>query len=405
MSALTEPTPLSSNCELEPPNWMSIHPNSPPTNSTPHLVVDGENWQKIANAPQHRAKIAEYRKNVPPELLQDLSEEMANARALIYFNFDTVVPEYVNWFLLNITCCYDATEDRFNRRFRTFDRDQRSPRYGKIERAGKIYIPNGAAPGPKPLPVAREVKMWAHLAYQDGLFDILLDLASADTGLGHGTKLGTVGSAIDAFEGIVKGQFRDWTPEQLRKIAKIRKYARPLRKVMKYLKYAGWASKGADILIGSRAVTGYLVMSFSEPFDTHYAWELDIILGGLSVFSDDAGEFSTAGDPYTIRTSVFDPTRQWHNNEVTMMMAFNSLALSVHRAFKRSPNASDYAARAFAGDRYVQPTPGPLDWTLNLRPLTSISGYGIYRNSPCFTARLENGRYRNFSEIMSPLSH
>lgn len=397
MPALSEPIKLTPNCELEPTNWMSVHPNSPPSNSTAHPVVDGENWQKIANSPQYRARIASYRDSVPPDLLVGLSEEMANARALIYFNFGTVIPEYVNWFLTNITCCYDATEDRHNRRFRTFDRDQRSPKYGKIARAGKVYIPTGPAPGPKPPPIAREVKMWAHVAYQDGLFDILLDVAKV---AGAASKVDLLANTL---EGIIQGQFRDWTPEQLRKIAKIRKFARPLRKAMKYLKYTGWAGKALDILVGCRAVSGYLVMSFAEPFDTHFAWEVDMVLGGTGVFGDEGGEFTTAGDPYTIRTSVFDPSRQWVHKDATAMMALDSFSLTVHQAFRKFPNAPAFEDRAFGGDRYVMPRPGPLDWTLNLRPLRGISGYGVYRTSPWFRSKLENGRFRGFAEIMSPL--
>jgi hypothetical protein len=395
LEKLEAPIELVKHCEIEPPDWSSVHPNYPPDNSTPHEVHEGENWISIANEPKHAAVLLKYREQMPPHLIEDLSEEMANARALIYFNYGTTIPEYVNWYLLNVNCCYHATTERTNRRFSNYDKDVKSPRYGKVKRAGKVYIPTEKVkPKPKTLPDVRKIHMWARLAYQDGMLQWLSDMAGVAKGAG------TAGTLLDTLEEVLKRSGVEWSPDELRKIAKLRKFARPLRRVLKFLKYAGWASIAADVLIG-RVVTGYLVMTYEEPFDTHIAWEVDMALKGTGVLSSDGGAFTTDKDSYSIRTSVFDPEHQWREKQLSATMTGGSFGLSVLNAFRKIPYAKEVSQRAFAGSRFVMGRPGPLDWTLSLRSMHSLGGgLAFYKTIPGFESRISDGRQRSFTKIM-----
>ncbi len=395
LEKLEAPIELVKNCQVEPPDWSSVHPNYPPDNSTPHEVREGQNWITIANDSKYASQLLKYREHVPQHLIDGLSEEMANARALIYFNYGTTVPEYVNWYLLNVNCCYHATTERTNRRFSNYDKEVKSPKYGKVKRAGKVYIPTEKVkPQPKKLPDVRKVHMWARLHFQDGLFKWLDDFAGGAKGAGM------AGTLLDTLEDVLKRRGIDWSPEELRKIAKLRKFARPLRRALKGLKYAGWAATAADILIG-RIVTGYLVMTYEEPFNTHFAWEVDIVLKGTGLLNSDGGSFTTHKDSYSIRTSVFDPEHQWDEKKVSATMTGGSFAMSVLEAFKSLPYAKDPAKRAFGGTRFVIGRPGPRDWPLSMRSMHSLGGgAAFFHTVNGWWSRISNGRQRTFTTIM-----
>src|SRR5262245_28147081 len=237
LSKLASPIPLEKNCEVPPPNMYDVHPNYPPDGGEAHSVKEGENFITIANQPKYKSRLADYRSKIgQPELFEDLGEEFANARALIYFNFGTTVPEYVNWYLLNVTCCYHTTEDKCNRRFSNYDATSKSPKYGTIKRAGLIYVPKDSIkPKPKKKPDLRPIKMWAHLEYQDGLFAWLSAIAKA-------RGAGTVEQMLDILDDAVATRGKDYTPDELRKLAKLRRFAKPLRWGLKAAKKLGWAA-------------------------------------------------------------------------------------------------------------------------------------------------------------------
>lgn len=391
---LEDPIKLARNCELEPPGWSSIHPNKPPDNSIVHEVHEGESLYSIANESRYEEGIAKFRDKMPQHLLEGLSEEMALARALIYFNYGTTTPEYVNWYLLNINCCYHATEDRCNRRFSNHDKEVKSPKYGKVVRAGKVYIPKAGAK-PKALPDVRKVHFWARMAFQDNIIKYLKELAGIGSGASTAEKL------LEGLEEVLKRRGIDWDPKQLRKLAKLRKFARPLRHALKALKIAGWAATAAEIILGGRVVTGYLVMTYEEPFDTHVAWEVDMILKGKGFFTDDSGAFTTHKDTYDIRTSVFDPEHQWKEKKLSATMTGGSLGLSVLEAFRSVPYAKDPSKRAFGGHRFVIGRPGARDWTLSLKSMHSLGGgVAFFHTVPGLAAHIRNGRQRSFSTIM-----
>ncbi|MEX2026395.1 MAG: hypothetical protein WEH44_03825 [Pirellulaceae bacterium] len=396
LEKLEAPIDLVKNCEIEPPDWSSVHPNYPPDNSTPHEVHEGENWISIANVPKHSAALLKYREHVPPHLIDGLSEEMANARSLIYFNYGTTVPEYVNWYLLNVNCCYHATTERTNRRFSNYDKDVKSPRYGKVKRAGKVYIPTEKVkPPPKTLPDVRKVHFWARMAFQDNIIKYLKELAGIGSGASTAEKL------LEGLEEVLKRRGIDWDPQQLRKLAKLRKFARPLRHALKALKIAGWAATAVELILGGRVVTGYLVMTYEDPFDTHVAWEVDMILKGKGFFTDDSGAFTTHKDTYDIRTSVFDPEHQWKEKKLSATMTGGSLGLSVLEAFRSVPYAKDPSKRAFGGHRFVIGRPGARDWTLSLKSMHSLGGgVAFFHTVPGLAAHIRNGRQRTFTKIM-----
>jgi hypothetical protein len=396
LEKLTSPIALVKNCELSPPNQLSISPNSPPSNSIAHPVKEGENLISIANRSEYQKGVAIYRAALSGTgLLDDLSDEMANARAVIHFNFGTTVSEYVNWYLLNITCCYHATEDRTNRRFSNHDATSRSPVYGVVGRAGKIYLPTDTTPPPPKTPAdVRPVKMWARLAFQDGMFSWLNDMAKV-------RGAGSVDDTMAFIENVLAGHGYDWDSDELAKIAKIRKFAKPLRRALPYLKKAGWALTAADIVLGGRVVQGYLVMSYQDEFDTHYSWEVNMTLKGSSMFSDAEGAFTTNDDKYTIRTSVFNPAK-WGDKDLSCTMTGGGMGFTIENAFRRAPHAGSPSERAFTYPSLVLPNPGALDWTLKLTPKQAPGGgLAFYHTVPGCEARLSNGRLRSFITIMS----
>lgn len=397
---LEKPKVLSKKCEVQPPFWHAVQPETGPASSLPHDVSDGENWVKIANYSKYKENIASYRAKMPQELLYDLPEDIANARALIHFNYSTTVPEYVNWFLLNVNCCWDATPDLHNRRFSVHDKTYQSPIYGKVtKRAGKVYIPRlNSVPSAPPEPVTRSIKMWAHLAYEDNLFKWLENV------VGGVKTVDAVNKAMDIVTGEVAKSGINIKPQDLRKLARVKRFAKPLLRGLKYIKYAGWAAKGVELILGGRLITGYLVMSDAKDPGWHYAWDVDMILKGMDVFSDSSGEFTTQNDNYTIRLPVFDPSRQWKQKYLSATMTGGSFSMSVLKAFRRNPNSSNIEDQAFAQDAYVQPLPGLLDWTLKMKPNHSLGGgIGFYKSLPFLEAQITNGRKVHFAEVISPL--
>jgi hypothetical protein len=244
------------------------------------------------------------------------------------------------------------------------------------------------------------VKMWARLTYQDGLFKMLGDLADV-TGAGA-----TVAKLLALAEDIAAGR-GTWTIEQLRKVAKIRRFIKPLRHVLKLLNKVAPYVTAADLAFGGRFVSGYLVMTYEDPFDTHYAWEVDMVLKGPSLFTEGSGSFTTSSDSYSLRTSVFNP-ELWREKELTCAMTGSSFSMSIQNAFKKAPHAGKAEERPFAGPA-VFGSPGVLDWQLKLKPLHSLGGglaffhtldikwFGI----DWFDAKISNGAKRSFGKIMS----
>jgi len=393
---LTSPIPLAKNCEVPPPNMYDVHPNYPPDGGEAHPVKEGENFITIANKPEYKSRLENYRAKVAePELFDNLSDELANARALIYFNYGTTVPEYVNWFLLNVTCCYHATDDKHNRRFSNYDAESKSPKYGNIKRAGQIYVPKDSVkPKPKSKPDLRPIRMWAHLEFHDGLFSWLNDIANA-RGAGTAEKL------LEILEDAEAKRGKDYTPDELRKLAKLRKFAKPLRWGLKWAKRIGWAATVVDLIAGGRVVHGYLIMSYDDEPDSHYSWQINMVLKGAGVFTDSSGSFTTKDDKYTIRTSVFNPEK-WDDNDLICTMTGNSIALSIKQAFRTLPHAGKPEERAFTKPSIVLGRPGGLDWTLSLRPNQSLGGgLAFFKTIPGLDARLTNGKRRNFVTVMT----
>ena len=251
----------------------------------------------------------------------------------------------------------------FNRRFSSTDKDRRSPKFGKIARAGKVYIPPDAPPKPVPPPDIRKVSFWCHVAYQDGLIKQIASVIGAT---------GTAANLIDGIDDFLNSKGVGLGPSERRLLTRARRFAKPILKV---LKYAGWAGKAVDWILRRRVVTGYLVMTYDKPFDTHYSWKVNLALHGDEPFGGSEGEFSTRKDAYTIRTSVFDPTKEWDAKDLSCTFAFNSFALTVKKAFKKRPNDKTYRA---VTDRVVMTGSGPLDLTLNLQPLTKQVKFGFF---------------------------
>lgn len=102
-------TSLLPGNEREPARKIAI--DFRPAGSLEHLIVDGDNWGTL----QDRYQIS--------------------ARTIIEANFQTAVPEEVNWYLHHYVNCDTPTPDRYNWRFST------SARNGPSPRAGIIYIP------------------------------------------------------------------------------------------------------------------------------------------------------------------------------------------------------------------------------------------------------------------------
>ncbi|MBL8175221.1 MAG: hypothetical protein JNK48_11155 [Bryobacterales bacterium] len=106
---------LKDGNEVPPPEGIRVAAEYRPDGSAEHLVADGENWVSLGKR---------YRRT--PEYL-------------VYSNFKTNDPEYVNWYLHHYVKCDLPTADRYNWRFST------SSRQGGGTRAGTIYIvPNWA---------------------------------------------------------------------------------------------------------------------------------------------------------------------------------------------------------------------------------------------------------------------
>lgn len=142
-------------------------------------------------------------------------------------------------------------------------------------------------------------------------------------------------------------------------------------------------------------------MTYEEPFDTHYSWEVDMVLKGTGLFSSDEGSFTTHKDTYSIRTSVFDPARQWQEKSLSATMTAGSFSMSVLDAFKTVPYAKDPSKRAFAGSRFVMGRPGPLDWPLSMRSMHSLGGgLAFFHTVAGLWRQISNGRQRSFTTIM-----
>jgi len=392
---LSAPIPLVKNCELPPPDRHHVSPYGAPGDSVPHPVCEGENLVTIANRPDYVEGVTHYRSKVEPAMFEGLSEEIANARALIHFNFGTTVPEYVNWYLLNLTCCYHATEDKCNRRFSNYDASSKSPAYGTSVRAGKIYVPTVAVkPKPKVVPDVRPVRMWASMAFQDGLFSWLNDLAKA-------RGAGTIEMMLEVLEDAQAGRGTSYTTAELRKLAKLRRFAKPLRWGLKAAKRLGWAATIAELILGGRVVHGFLAMSYEDEHDTHYGWEVDMVLKGPHVFTDRSGSFTTKDDKYSIRTSVFNPEK-WGDKDLKCMMTGSKMALAIERAFRHPPHAGKPHERPFTIPGLVMPQPGPLDWTVNMVPNHSLGGgLAVFSTIPGLEARLSNGKRRSLISMLS----
>lgn len=391
---LTTPETLASNCEMRPPNWSTIHPNSPPTHATPHTVKEGQSFISLGKS--YKAKLEEYRTKFPePSLLEGLNDDLANARALIYFNYGTTVPEFVNWHLLNTTCCYHATEDKLNRRFSNHDTTYRSPAYGLIKRAGQIYIPTAAVkPPPKVVPDVRPVSMWLHLTYQDGLFGWLNDIAMA-------RGAGTVDDMLQILEDAQKRKGVGYSMEQLRKMAKMRKFIKPMKWALKAAKRLGWAATIAELILGGRIVKGYLVMSYDDNIGEHFSWEVDMVMKGPHYFTDESGWVTTTKDEFKIRTSKFNPEK-WGRKNLLATMTGGSMAMSILGAFRTPPHKGDASERAIVSP-LVLPRPGAFDWPLAMKPHggTLGGGFALFKTIPWLQATISNGRRRSFATIMS----
>ncbi|BDC51542.1 hypothetical protein F183_A38580 [Bryobacterales bacterium F-183] len=401
LEKLETPVALVKNCEIESPEAFAVNPNHPPEPSIVHSVKEGENLISIANRPDYAAALKKFIPSVPPELLDGFDEPLVNARALIYFNFGTVTPEYVNWYLLNITGCYHATENRQNRRFSNHDATSRSPKYGLVpKRAGKIYIPTEAPkPKPKPTPTStvKGVKMWARLNYEDGLFSALDDIAKS---VGGGSKAGELLDIID--EEIGKSG-REWTTDQLRKVARLRRFAKPLRSILRAFGKASPWLDAAEFLLNCRLITGYLAMSYDEPADTHYAWEVDLVLKGGGFLNDDSGSFTTSSDYYRFRSDLFNP-EDWGEKHVQCTMTGGSFSFAIKNAFKRPPHSGTLGNRIFTEPSLVYGRPGALDWQLSLRPLHPIGGGVALYQTPDLSicpSVIRNGKRRSFTTIIS----
>lgn len=402
LEKLEQPVKLIGNCELTPPDPATVNPHQPPPNSLAHPVKEGENLISIANRPDYAAALGKYRDHVPPELLNGFSAELVNARTLIYFNFGTLTPEFVNWYLLNVTGCYHATEDRKNRRFSNHDGQSKSPVYNSVVgRAGKIYIPT-AAPKPTPAPVPNGpkvagIQMWARLHYEDGLFKILGDIADV---VGGGKK---AVEWLEVLEDAVGKTGQAWTPDQLRKIARLRRFVKPLRRCLSLLGKADPILNAADMLLGCRVVSGYLVMSYDEPKNEHYAWEVDLMMKGKGFLNEDSGSFTTTSDLYRIRTDLFNP-EDWGEKKILCTMTGGSISIAIRDAFKRPPHSLTLGNRYFTSPDMVYGRPAPRDWQLTVRPLQSAGGgvalYQTLEFGP-LTSRIHSGARRNFSTIMS----
>src|SRR6266849_976083 len=85
----------------------------PPKDGREYRVLDTDDWWKIA------------------------AREHIDPWALIIFNFDTTVPEEVNWYLRELVGCRH-TKDRWNYTFLNADKSK-----------GKIYLPPAPLPPPK----------------------------------------------------------------------------------------------------------------------------------------------------------------------------------------------------------------------------------------------------------------
>lgn len=391
---LTAPEILTPNCEMRPPNWSSIHPNSPPSQAMPHTVAEGQSFITLGRT--YKSKLEKYRSKFPePSLLDGLGDDMANARALIYFNYGTTVPEYVNWHLLNTTCCYHATEDKNNRRFSNHDTTYRSPAFGSIKRAGQIYIPEGVVkPPPKVVPDVRPVSMWLHLQYHDGLFSWLNDIAKA-------RGAGSVEMMLEILEDAKRKSGVGYSTEQLRKMAKMRKFIKPLRWGLKAAKRLGWVASIAELILGGRVVKGHLVMSYDDNVGEHFSWEVNMVMKGPHVFTDESGWVTTTEDKFKIRKSVFDPEK-WGKKNVLATMTGGSMAMSVLGAFRRPPHKGDASERGIVSP-LVLPRPGAFDWPLAMKPHggTLGGGFALFKTLPWLDATISNGRRRSFAEIMS----
>jgi len=146
------PTLLKPGNEVMPPAHKLVPMDYNMAASDFHHVKDGDHWKKIAD---------DY--EVP-------------VQELLMWNFNTLDPYEINWYLRQYVGCNQTTPDKYNYRFSTVGADYRGPHTCRVYiprmsiQVGEIPIPKPAPKPPEPAVTWTPIEFWVSGTIIDMIF-------------------------------------------------------------------------------------------------------------------------------------------------------------------------------------------------------------------------------------------